>query len=580
MATTECIIDIDLVDVTAKEDSAPIVYNNNAIADSSHLKEGNYYANDYMTLEWNYALLDGTMDPVFENINESDYTIISNGLSDSAGALENEPYIIVDFKERHSSIGITVNFVKDCPKTISITWIGENNKILSEKEFMPDNANYFCENVVENYVQLKIYFDDTAFPYRYIKINNIQFGATLSYSGRELVSANLLEEIDPISSSISINKLTFSMFDKEGLFNSVNINGYLKLLQKKQEIRVREEKDGSTIELGTFYLDDWSAESELKPDFTAIDAIGLLDKTSFKKGRIYEKTRAGVIIDEIMSSAGWTKYTMPQDLKNIELSGYIGVCTHRQALQQVAFALRTVIDCSRSDYIKIYRLNYGFDKKINYDRQFMSGGNVNTRQRATNLQITMHKRVRKTESSKLYEGYLQQGLSEIIFNNPADGLAIQNGTIVESGLNYAIVKTDELKQCVLQGHEYEDRKITYSYDIAGGLNGNEMPVTKEIKDATLVSENNIYLLSEYLFNYYELAHKVTARYLIDTEKVGECIALRSYMDLFIVGFIEKQEIDLTGGFIATVTVTGYSTYDSEKFFTGKEIYTGERLGVI
>ena len=38
--------------------------------------------------------------------------------------------------------------------------------------------------------------------------------------------------------------------------------------------------------------------------------------------------------------------------------------------------------------------------------------------------------------------------------------------------------------------------------------------------------------------------------------------------------IEQQDIDLTGGFIATATCRGYSVVVTENYFVGTELYTG------
>ena len=62
------------------------------------------------------------------------------------------------------------------------------------------------------------------------------------------------------------------------------------------------------------------------------------------------------LIKDIMLSANLTEndYEIQDNLKNIAISGYIPICSNRQALQQAVFAVGAVADCSRSDKIKIY----------------------------------------------------------------------------------------------------------------------------------------------------------------------------------------------------------------------------------
>ena len=49
-------------------------------------------------------------------------------------------------------------------------------------------------------------------------------------------------------------------------------------------------------------------------------------------------------------------YDLAPSLAGIVIKGYLPVCTHREALQQVAFALGAVVSCARSDNIRIYPL--------------------------------------------------------------------------------------------------------------------------------------------------------------------------------------------------------------------------------
>ena len=50
--------------------------------------------------------------------------------------------------------------------------------------------------------------------------------------------------------------------------------------------------------------------------------------------------------------------------------------------------------------------------------------------------------------------------------------------------------------------------------------------------------------------------------------------------MYVNGGIEKQVIDLTGGFLSELSIIGYNTVDAYLYYTGKEMHTGEEIGVI
>lgn len=579
MAITSCTTNFNLVDVEAKEDATLSVTGNADFAVLENLNEEELQLSDYGTLEWNYTVLDGTMPHLPDDLTEVGYPVFADTLTDETGETEETPAITINFGDNHSSAGISFGFIGDIPKTIRIVWYTESGQ-LADVTFEPDSTNYFCEYTADDYNKLEIYFSGSITPYRYIKLNNIEYGYELVYSGEAVKKGTVLEELDPISSQLSINTAEITLFDSNKNFNALNPSGKYALLRKKQKVLVTESYDGGNINMGTFYLDGWEGVDENQIKFSLIDGIGIIDKTKFKKGRIYVEETAETIVSEIMESANWTKYTLSDELKSITLSGYIPVCTHREALQQVAFALRAVVDCSRSNTIDIYRQNNSADLKINYDRQFLGTGTVSTREYVTEVDITIHSYSIADESSEAFDGTLQAGSNEVLFDKPFTNLTITGGTIEESSTNYAIVTMEEDGDCTITGYEYEDTTSTVIKKSTLSEHSGVVENVKTVSDATLVNKNNVYLLMEHLLDYYALVREATQKYLVNSERVGRWVNLKSQYNKFVSGGIESQTIDLTGGFIAEATVVGYATNDIDLMFTGKEIYTGEEIGVM
>ncbi len=80
-----------------------------------------------------------------------------------------------------------------------------------------------------------------------------------------------------------------------------------------------------------------------------------MDDTEYLGGYWSDGITAQNLIADIMQSAHIEpeQYAIADSLKSVTVRGYLAIQTHRAALQQVAFAIGAVVDCSRSDCINI-----------------------------------------------------------------------------------------------------------------------------------------------------------------------------------------------------------------------------------
>ena len=139
------------------------------------------------------------------------YPVYSTEMSDIDRMRVSNPDIEISFTSNHSSIGLTLSFIGDYPDAVRVEWYNETLTLLESGVFHPDNSNYFLERQVENYRKIKLYFTGSLFPYRYLKIDNISYGSNLIFGTRKRYKATLLEEIDTISSELSINTCDFTL---------------------------------------------------------------------------------------------------------------------------------------------------------------------------------------------------------------------------------------------------------------------------------------------------------------------------------------------------------------------------------
>lgn len=568
---TESAIEIKVIDTTAKEDSE-------ASFPLTEFCRKTMFQTDnpsrcWATCEWNGFPLDGSMNLSDEQGQWLTYPYVST-LTDGRGQFANTHAINIEFSKPHTSNGITFLFDGMVPDSILIYWYGENGTQINWKTFYPDSQHYPCENNVRDFKKLQIIFTSTT-PYARVKLANIEYGINILADGDMLREGTITEEVDPVSAEISINTLGFTIYDRMEEFNPLDFKGKYFGLQEGQKVYVTETVDGKPMKMGTYYIQTWESNNEHEITFQCIDLIGQINKTVFKKSRMYMDERAGTVIDEIMASAGVTDYLIEEELKNVLINGYIAVCTHRDAIQQVAFAIRAVVECDRNGRIRFYRIENVASGKISSERLFMDGGKIKVKDLICGIDVMTHAYTVSQEQEKVFEGILPKGKSEILFGSPVTGITLDYGEIVESGINYAVVSMAAEGNVTVSGYKYQDN--TAIYHISSG-DGEEN--TAKVQDATLISKYNVHLLAEHLLKYYALRKEAEQEYIMETEKTGRWTNLRLQNNNIVSGCIEKQVIDLTGGFLSTATVVGYNTVVSDFPFTGTEIHTGEEIGVV
>ncbi len=489
-------ISFGLVDATAKPDSTFLTADKQPFIDIQQLKRDELEIKRFATLERDYFRLDGTFELFPDNPAPHDWGLWSASISDGSGEFKTAVTLTIEFTEPHSSLGLTFAFHEttgDYCNSLNVRWYGASSVLLSDMNYEPDSAVYFADNAIENYRKIVITFYSTNRPYRYLKLTQLDFGQIKLFEERDLISANLLEEIDPISSELRINTLDFTLHSQNTEFSILNPEGVYKLLQQRQPLKVYEYLDGVKKKMGTYYLDEWENEDEYNINMKAIDLVGIIDGTKFSGGT-YKNVAAGVIIQQIMNGAN-AEYELDSSLANKVLSGIIPVCTNREALQQVAFAIGAIVDCSRTHKIKIYPMPSVVSGTIGKDRKFI-GHKLKLKPLITGVEVTAHNYINGEDNPKMFG----------VYNN----------------------------------------------DLAPGDKVNVVTV----EDATLVSNSNALEVAQRVYNYFQMRHQDDGEILTQNEECGQIVTINSLNEQKIQGIVEKLDIDLTSGFIANATITG------------------------
>lgn len=486
----------------AKENFVPSVGTEQAaeFVDLAQLQQYNLkfpgYANP---CDYGSVLLDGKNEPFPENPESAALGLWSKAISGADGSFS-APVVLtltVPNHGQYSSQGITLTFDTDnnifC-KALNIQWYryqaesgqyvlltDEDGDALSV-DFTPDSAFYFCRKKVENYNRLVITFSKLNMPYNRLKLRAIDYGYGTYFYGDELRNVSVMQALNPISSELCVNSVDFTLDSKSDMEYS---------FQSKQPLSVY--FDGK-LRATTFVSKSkrlskrmWRVESE--------DYIGQLAKLTFMGG-MYVNQNAASLLAKIFAQAK-IPLTMAASLSAKTITGYIPICSCREAVQLICFAIGAVCHTAGSDTVKIYELSNDITWQIPLSR-IRQGQSFEENERVTQVRVTAHSYKKNDESLVAYDAS-ESGTGDNIlvqFSEPLHSLSITGGAILndaegnsQSSANYAVIKATNVT-CKLSGKKYTNIAAVHvknNPDVSAG----DLENLVEITDVGLVNPSNV-----------------------------------------------------------------------------------------
>lgn len=482
----------------AKENFYPSVNDKANFVNLSQLQQYNLNFPNYANpCELYSVVLDGTATAFPSVPEQANLGLWSEQISNDDGTFTETIVLELESVGQYSSQGLTLTFDTYngiYATRLSIKWLritDEGITTLDEKEYNPDNAFYFCRNFVENYNKVVITFYSLNMPKNRIKLRVIDYGYGTFFYGDELRGVKLIQEIDPISTQISINTADFTLDSKTDMEYS---------FQAKQPLSVYfngELKATTFVKKSTRKAKRlWSIQSE--------DYIGLLDSIPYYGG-IYTNKNAVELLTDIFTVAK-VPYSIDEVFADETVTGYIPFTTCRDALMQVVFAIQAVVDTSNSEVVKVFALEEDVKQTIPLNR-IMQGQNFADEETITRVEVLSHLYRETDERIVVYEAS-ESGAGQNVFvkfSEPLRNLEIHNGTFVIDeqgnelkGENYAIININS--DGWLRGYKYEHLTQTKGMSNPVVL-ASEIEKVVAIDNATLVSQYNIDNVLEKCYNW-------------------------------------------------------------------------------
>ena len=443
------------------------------------------------------TVLDGTASAFPSVPEQANLGLWSEQISNDDGTFTEPIVLELESVGQYSSQGLTLTF--DTYNGIFATRVGikwlritdEGIETLAEQEFTPDNAFYFCRNQVKNYNKVVITFYSLNMPKNRLKLRVIDYGYGTFFYGDELRNVKITQELDPISTQISINVVDFTLDSKTDMEYS---------FQTKQPLSVY---FNGELKATTFVKKSTRKAKRLW-DIQSEDYIGLLDSIPYYGG-IYTNKNAVELLTDIFTVAK-VPYSIDDVFANAVVTGYIPYTTCRDALMQVAFAIQAVVDTSNSEVVKVFALEEDVKQTIPLNR-IMQGQNFADEETVTGVEVAVHSYKAINETVDVYDA-TESGTGQNIFvkfSEPLHDLSIINGSFATDDkgnelkhTNYAVINANT--GCILRGQQYEHTTQTRRKNNPVVL-ASEIEKVVSVENATLVSQYNIDNVIEKCYNW-------------------------------------------------------------------------------
>lgn len=453
-------------------------------------------------------------------------------------------YITGNFSEL--SKGITIAFYGDCCTEIDVQYIFPDTT--SEVETLKvDGSLFHFKPVVPPYYpgeyqypsSIKLFFSKTKYPNQFIKISHIKFGTVTIF--KKLKGIELLEEINVLSDDLPMNSLNMSIASNE----DINF---------KQDDPINVYSNGRYY--GTFYLDDSERTSKNIYSIKALNTIKKLNEVQYKE---WHTTLASDRFKKQLEDLTGVKINLNE---NYGAFGNIPINSCRYALCQYAFACGLMIDGSRGNEVvlkpipeKITSVIKSSDKRIIGKATFKKSKpiTVSKMQYASTFQYKTEVLNFKVPANKRILYYFEEPI-EVLDEQP-EGVKVFN-----SSENYVdlIADTEDVALNIIKiGYVYDNIDIVN--DFANTTASNEKDFSKLNLRGSLFAENGVGTSlvknkANDIRKYMRSGGTVTAKIILENEKVGDLIQIETAYDGIKTGIITSMSLSFGYRDIAEIEV--------------------------
>lgn len=510
----------------------------------------------WATLEYDGWPLDGTCALLPDE--PEDIGWWSDTISDKNGSFADPPTLTLTFPDPYTTSGFTFTFApatSQYPTRLRLRWYN-GSTLLEDIEEHPTGVNWVLMHRVASFDRFEIQFLQVNGPYQFAKLDLLQVGVFITFGRNELVSVNVVNEVDPSLGQLSVDSMTVTVLERRG---------YVHVPQENQRMTLYE--NGAPVAIQ--YIENSSRASGNSYTFNCKSAIGLLDDEFL--GGIYTYEPVKDLLDAVL---GGMWYDLDPFFENATLTGYLPTGTRRGALQQICFALGAIPTSQGVDGVRFIPVPTESASLIQDDRIFF-GGSLQTSAVVGMVEIYVHEYTESTEEAQLKKGAVDGEDVLFTFNEPYHDYTITGGEITGSGANF--VRLTAHGEIELKGQKYIHSTYRKEWRNTAATAA-ERNNTITVKDATLINSANADDILRRLYQYYLLRKTLTEDIVVRNEQAGILSVTDTPWGANLRGFISSVNTNYTlNGKTASITMVGADVPGITSLFYSGDLYAGEEM---
>lgn len=305
------------------------------------------------------------------------------------------------------------------------------------------------------------------------------------------------------------------------------------------------------------FLESVKRTGKYKYLLSCVSGVGLIAK-SRHYGGLYSNVPFSTVLSDIIG--GVFPYTVDADVASIAVYGWLPVDNRRNNLRKLLTATGVVIKTNADGIIRFAAPSTSAPSAIS-DAEIQIGGSVDRPTPYQAVKITEHAFAKTPNDilTTLLDGeavgdniITPKGArvlgSIITFADPMHDLSITGSTILESGVNYAVLAPS--MACTLTGYKYSHttRVVT-----AGSLTASER-ATKRLDNCTLVNVFNADSVAQRWLEYFSGQKEISVNAVWNGEHPADAVVFSDPFDDAAMGLIESQDVRMSAKVTADITV--------------------------
>jgi len=456
--------------------------------------------------------------------------------SEADGTFSDPPVIRLTFPQPYTATGLTFRFwpsKEEWCSHIRVAWY-RGDGLIDQADAYPNAAEWVFFYPVENFDAVEICLLQTNSPGRYAKLQQLQIGRVMVFMGDELVEVRLLNETDPSLCALTVDTMTVALRDRKGR----------NLLPQKDQI-VELYRDG--VLLATHSITDAQRQSRQNYRLRSQSAIGRLEGSFL--GGIYEQYPLENLLQEVLRDFA---FGVDPAFTGKTVTGYLPVCTRRQALQQITFAVGAAVTSRGDGSIWLQLPEETVSGGFTAGRIF-AGGRLKQEPPVAAVELFVHHYSPGDEEKILLKETMVTGEGVLfVFSEPFCDYQITGGTLADSDANWVRITANG--PVTLSAKKYRHTVSVHRKENSQAAEkGNVVTVEK----ATLVNGENASDILQRLYTYHTLQSLLTQDVVAAGEKAGQLVESLSPWGDRVTGYISSMESTFTDtGHTANIQIRG------------------------